>query len=78
MRFARWITKATNIRSEYVILIAFPRQKWLRERATILVRILPVLFFITQAYLTVHKGRFARYTYHSTVRETEEYQFYSR
>jgi hypothetical protein len=36
MRFACWITKAANIHSEYVILIAFPRQKWLRERALIL------------------------------------------
>jgi len=24
MRFARWITKATDTHSEYVILIAFP------------------------------------------------------
>jgi hypothetical protein len=27
MRFACWIPKATNTHSEYVILIAFPRQK---------------------------------------------------
>jgi hypothetical protein len=33
MRFACWITKATDTQSEYVILIAFPRQQWLRERA---------------------------------------------
>jgi hypothetical protein len=33
MRFACWITKATDTHSEYVILIAFPRQQWLRERA---------------------------------------------
>jgi hypothetical protein len=33
MRFACWITKATEAHSQYVILIAFPRQKWLRERA---------------------------------------------
>jgi hypothetical protein len=26
MRFACWITKATDTRPEYVILIAFPRQ----------------------------------------------------
>jgi len=26
--FARWITKATGTRSEYAMLIAFPRQKW--------------------------------------------------
>jgi hypothetical protein len=31
MRIACWITKATKTRSEYVILIAFPRQL-LRER----------------------------------------------
>ena len=32
MRFACWISKATNPRSEYAILISFPRQQWLRER----------------------------------------------
>jgi hypothetical protein len=36
MRFACWITKATDTHSEYVILIAFSRQQWLRERATML------------------------------------------
>jgi hypothetical protein len=36
MRFARWVTKATDTHSEYVILIAFPRQQWLRERALML------------------------------------------
>jgi hypothetical protein len=36
MRFACWITKATDTPSEYVIRIAFPRQEWLRERASIL------------------------------------------
>jgi hypothetical protein len=36
MRFARWITKATNTHSEYVTLIAFPRQQWFRERVWIL------------------------------------------
>jgi hypothetical protein len=34
MRFACWITKATDTHSEYVIVIAFPRQQWLRERAS--------------------------------------------
>jgi hypothetical protein len=34
MRFACWITKATEIPLEYVILIAFPRQQMLRERAS--------------------------------------------
>jgi uncharacterized protein (UPF0305 family) len=36
MRFACWITKATDTHSEYVILIAFPWQQWLRERASVL------------------------------------------
>jgi hypothetical protein len=36
MRFACWITKATDTQSEYVILIAFPQQQWLRERTSIL------------------------------------------
>jgi hypothetical protein len=36
MRFALCITKATDTHSEYVILIVFPRQQWLRERASIL------------------------------------------
>jgi hypothetical protein len=36
MRFACCITKATDTDSEYVILIAFPRQQWLCERASML------------------------------------------
>jgi hypothetical protein len=36
MRFAYWITKATDTHSEYIILIAFPRQQWLRERVSML------------------------------------------
>jgi hypothetical protein len=33
MRIACWIPKATNTHSEPVILIVFPLQKWLHERA---------------------------------------------
>jgi len=40
MRTACWITKATHTHththSEYVIVIAFARQQWLRERASML------------------------------------------
>jgi hypothetical protein len=36
MRFACWITKATNTHSEYVILIAFPPQQRLREHTSML------------------------------------------
>jgi hypothetical protein len=35
MRNACWIPKATNIYSENVIFIAFPGQKWLRERLSV-------------------------------------------
>jgi hypothetical protein len=36
MRIAFWIPKATNTLLEYVILIAFPQQQWLHERASML------------------------------------------
>ena len=36
MRIACWATKATKTQSDCVILIAFPLQQWLRERATLL------------------------------------------
>ena len=42
MRFAGLITKATDTHSEYIIVIAFPWQQWLRERASVL-RILSIL-----------------------------------
>ena len=36
MRIAYWITKATDTRAEYILLIAFGRQQWIRERASAL------------------------------------------
>jgi hypothetical protein len=36
MHFACWVNKPSDKRSEYVILIAFSRQEWLRERVSIL------------------------------------------
>jgi hypothetical protein len=36
IRFACWITKATDTHSEDVTLIAFPRHQFLRERASLL------------------------------------------
>ena len=36
MLIACWIPKATNIHSQYVVLITFPQQQWLHERASIL------------------------------------------
>jgi hypothetical protein len=35
-RFACLISKAANTHSEFVILIAFPRQQWLREGVSVL------------------------------------------
>jgi hypothetical protein len=40
-RFASWIPEATNTHSEYVILIAFPLQQWLRESNVIVRYTLP-------------------------------------
>jgi len=36
MRILRWIPKATDRHSEYVIPIAFPLQQWFHERASML------------------------------------------
>jgi hypothetical protein len=36
MRTACWIPKATNTHSEYVIIITFPLQQGLHERASML------------------------------------------
>jgi hypothetical protein len=36
MRKACWITKVTDTQSEYAILVAHPRQLWLREHTTML------------------------------------------
>jgi len=50
MRIACWIPKATNTHSQYVILIVFPLQHWLHERASVLrLRTLLVLFLFALA-----------------------------
>jgi hypothetical protein len=36
MRIEFWIPNATNTNSDYVILIDYPLQQWLHERASIL------------------------------------------
>jgi hypothetical protein len=50
MRSLCWITKATVIYSEYVILFAFPQLRLLHERASMLycyvTRTLPLLFIL--------------------------------
>jgi hypothetical protein len=56
LRFACWITKATDTHSEYVILVAFPLQQWLRERASVLLykHIVYLVFF--NIYVTSSLG----------------------
>jgi hypothetical protein len=34
MRISRWIPKATNAHSQYIIVITFPLQQWLHESFT--------------------------------------------
>jgi hypothetical protein len=52
MRIACWIPKATDTHSEYVVLIAFPLQQSLQERASMLrVRILS--FFFNMVYTII-------------------------
>jgi hypothetical protein len=49
MRFVCWVTKATDTHSEYEILSAFPQQRWLRERATMLCYTYIACHVITEA-----------------------------
>ena len=51
MRIACWITKTTNTHSEYVILVVFPLQQWLRERVSML------LYTYIAAVVNLSKGR---------------------
>jgi len=45
MHGACWITKATNIHSEYEILVTLPQQKWLQGGASILRKRKFLVFF---------------------------------
>ena len=66
MRIACWIPETTDIHSEYVILIAFLRQQWLRERASLVLLCIhclscywDILFFLWKltAKLNLHDFR---------------------
>jgi len=48
-RIACWVIKATNTHSEYVTLIAFPRQQWLHERASRTESVLSALKYSSQS-----------------------------
>jgi hypothetical protein len=57
MRIACWITKATDAHSECVILIAFPRQQWIREHTSMLrlyVHCLSCVYFYVTVQIDVH------------------------
>jgi hypothetical protein len=51
MRIPYWITKTTDTHSEYVILIGFPRQQWLREGASVLLLYVYILSFQSTSQL---------------------------
>jgi hypothetical protein len=48
VRIACWILKATDTHSQYVILIYFPLQQWLRERAPMLTLYVRLPLFAVQ------------------------------
>ena len=63
MRFACWITKATDAHSEYELLIAFPQQQWLRERVLCyVIRILPVSLKYLKLFAAHDQGYTTRNT----------------
>jgi hypothetical protein len=53
-RIAYWIPKATNTYLEHMILIVFPLQQWLQERA----RMLPYAYMACLAFSQQHCGTF--------------------
>ena len=65
MRFSYWMTKVTDTHSQCVILIAFPLQNWLRERASMLryrpmyfAYLVPVLLLANTLELPLKEGGF--------------------
>jgi len=53
MRVALWIPKATNTQSEYVILIDYPLQQWVHERASVLRCTQTTFFFLFSNFFPV-------------------------
>jgi len=50
LHFTCWVTMAADKHSEYIIHIAFPRQQWLCERASVhcLSRVTQMKFIVTK------------------------------
>ena len=68
MRIACLIPKATNTHSEYVILIAFPLQQWLHERASTLRFTYPLPASHLQCRIPRLKVRSADICWYSTLK----------
>jgi len=54
MCIACWIPKATDIRSQYVIITAFPLQQWLYERSSMLRYTYIAIFFNPLIFAVVY------------------------
>jgi len=64
MRFACRTTKATDTHSEQVIVIAFPWQQWLRERAAALRLLVHCLYVALISRYLNSLNESGNYTYH--------------
>ena len=77
MRFACWITESTDTHSEYVRLLAFILQQWLRERASILLYAsLPVILKVlvnSDSTFAKEGVSFSKWSVHSTCWRTRSY-----
>jgi len=69
MRIACWITRATNTQLEYVILIAFPLQQWLRYTYIVHARVICNMSYKKKLTLKGTDRRQANGNYQKTVAE---------
>ena len=63
MRFAFWINNARDTRSEYVIFMAFPRQKWLRERNSLFRLYVRCLSFVQYLHHKIQRNNLALFLF---------------
>ena len=56
MRVAYWIPKTTNIHTGYAVLIAYPLQQWLHERASLLRNSTLLVLFLRHFVLALLTG----------------------
>ena len=62
MHIACWIPKATNIHSEYVLLMAFPLQQWLFAQISLLryMYINWLVVILIRQYCAIYKSKYSR------------------